>query len=354
MATQKKTKAKKSPAKSGAAAKRKPARKTRAKSAAKPAASRKSAAKKPAAPGKTAAKKKPARTKAAPANKPARRKTTPTRKPANRRAEPAKKPTPPKAPPPKRPLPRAKPDVPPERRAFVFYRTVEPVDLEKHGNLSLVATPTYEFAAETNSIPLNAVEFAPAARHYPIIFNPGLEGLPLAVVGIRGRENLFVEADGTWAEGCYMPAFVRRYPFLMATKRDSNETTFCIDGQAQLLEKGGSRPLFVNGKASDLLQNVARFCTSYAREQNNTRAFVAALNEQKLLIERSADITLPDGKKVAMRGFRVVDSAKLRELPGDLVQDWWKQGWLGWISCHLISLSNFGRLYYRAKQKDGA
>ena len=235
----------------------------------------------------------------------------------------------------------------------MFYRSVEQVDTDKHGDLSLVATPTYEFAAETNSIPLNAVEFAPAARHYPIIFNPGREGLPLAVVGIRGRENLFVEANGKWAEGCYMPAFVRRYPFLMATKRDSNETTFCIDGQAQLLEKGGSRPLFVNGKASDLLQNVARFCTSYAREQNNSRAFVAALNEQDLLIERSADITLPDGKKVAMRGFRVVDSAKLRELPGDLVQDWWNKGWLGWISCHLISLSNFGRLYYRANQREG-
>jgi hypothetical protein len=198
------------------------------------------------------------------------------------------------------------------------------------------------------------VEFAPAARHYPIIFNPGREGLPLAVVGIRARENLFVEADGKWAEGCYMPAFVRRYPFLMATKRDSNETTFCVDDRAQLLEQGGSRPLFVNGKASDLLQNVARFCTSYAREQNNSRTFIAALNEQDLLIERSADMTLPDGKKVAMRGFRVVDSAKLRELPDDLVQDWWKKGWLGWISCHLLSLSNFGRLYYRAKQKDGA
>ncbi len=239
----------------------------------------------------------------------------------------------------------------PGTRVFLFYRNLERIDPARHGDLGLVTTPSYDFARETNSIPLNVIEFRPAARHYPIIFNRDPEDPPLVIVGVRSRENLFVEKDGSWAEGCYMPAFVRRYPFMFLTSRDSGEVAFCLDSDSPLIVRDGKRPLFSRGKPTDLLQNAARFCAAYAREQGNSRAFVAALHEQNLLIERAADITLPDGEKVGVRGFKVVDTSRLRELPADLVAQWWEKGWLDWISCHLVSLGNFGRIYFRAKQR---
>jgi len=102
------------------------------------------------------------------------------------------------------------------------------------------------------------------------------------------------------------------------------------------------------------LQNIARFCAAYARQQNATRNFVAAVEEQDLLIERSADITLPNGQKIAMRGFRVVDEGRLRNLPPAIADEWRRNGWLSWISSHMVSLGNFGRLYFRVKSRDAA
>jgi hypothetical protein len=196
---------------------------------------------------------------------------------------------------------------------------------------------------------VNGVEFAPAARHYPVIFNSDDDAMPLIVLGVRSKENLFVSEDGSWSEGCYIPAFVRRYPFILLSHQNKDEIALCVDSESDLIEEKSDRPLFNDGRPSQLLQNVARFCSSYAREQNKTREFVAALKQHDLLIQRTADLTLPDGQKIAMRGFRVVDEAKMKRLPNNVVSEWWAKGWIQWIDAHILSLGNFGRLYYRAK-----
>jgi len=237
-------------------------------------------------------------------------------------------------------------------RSFLFYQSVDSVSSEQHGKLSLAADIDYTFAEKTNSIPLNGVEFSAAARHYPIIFNHEPGGSPLAIVGVRSNENLFVEGDGNWAEGCYLPAFVRRYPFIFIAERENSELSFCVDSKSNLLTEGGDRALFQNGRSSELLQNIARFCAAYARQQNATRNFVAAIEDQDLLIERSADITLPNGQKIAMRGFRVIDEGRLRNLAPSTADEWRRNGWLSWIASHMVSLGNFGRLYYRVKARD--
>ena len=246
---------------------------------------------------------------------------------------------------------RPKAATPAAERSFLFYNAIDDVSAERHGDLGLTGDIRYDFARTTNSIPLNGVEFVAAARHYPIIFNRDKDRLPLAILGVRANENLFVETDGAWAEGCYLPAFVRRYPFIFVTRPGEKELAFCVDSKSPLLVKGGDRPLFQNGRSSELLQNVARFCAAYARQQNATRTFVAALEAQDVLVERAADITLPDGQKIAMRGFRVVDEGRLRELPGDIAEEWRRNNWMNWIACHMSSLGNFGRLYFRTKVK---
>lgn len=248
-----------------------------------------------------------------------------------------------------KPAAAAEPD-----RSFLFYSTIDDVSAERHGTLGLAGDIRYDFARATNSIPLNGVEFVAAARHYPIVFNRDKDRLPLAILGVRANENLFVETDGAWAEGCYLPAFVRRYPFIFVTRPGEKELAFCVDSNSALLVRDGDRPLFQKGRSSELLQNVARFCAAYARQQNATRNFVSALEAQNVLVERAADITLPDGQKIAMRGFRVVDETRLRDLPPAIAEEWRGNGWMNWIACHISSLGNFGRLYFRTKAKSGA
>lgn len=167
------------------------------------------------------------------------------------------------------------------------------------------------------------------------------------------RKICCVGKDGVWNEGCYIPAFVRRYPFILLSQTDGSEIALCVDGESDLIETNSERPLFNDGKPSQLMQNVARFCSAYAREQNRTREFVAALKAHDLLIPRAADITLPDGQKIGMRGFKVVDENRVKNLPEATVQEWWKKGWIQWINAHSLSLGNFGRLYYRANHEDG-
>jgi hypothetical protein len=232
---------------------------------------------------------------------------------------------------------------------LLFYGDPEPLDPARHGELSLIdGEKTYDFARGTNSVPLNAVEFISAARHYPILFNGDERGMPLALLGLRAHENLFVEDGGLWAEGCYIPAFVRRYPFALMNGDDSSDISLCVDPTAERIVTGGERLLFKDGTPSPVLHSVARFCASYAREQIRTRHLVNALREADLLIERTVDIALRDGEKVAMRGFRVVDEKRLASVPEELVVEWWRKGWMGAIYGHLVSLGNFGRLYVRA------
>jgi|GEM_PF-534044 len=210
--------------------------------------------------------------------------------------------------------------------SFLFYQSVERLDAAEHAGVGLSSVISFEFAKFANSMPVNGVEFGPAARHYPVIFNSDDDAMPLIVLGVRAKENLFVDEDGVWGEGCYIPAFVRRYPFILLNEKDGDEIALCVDGESSLIEAKSDRPLFNDGKPSQLMQNVARFCSAYAREQNKTREFVAALKAHDLLIPRTADLTLPDGQKIGMRGFKVVDEAKVKSLSADTVQDGGKKG----------------------------
>lgn len=238
---------------------------------------------------------------------------------------------------------------PVDATASLFFRQVAPLTPQAHGNLGLIDPLRYDFARPTNVIPLNAVEFLAACRHYPIVFNVDALGEPLAMVGVRGHVNLFVEPDGNWAEGCYIPAFVRRHPFVL-TSDGGKAIALCVDAQSPLIQKGGKRPFFEQGRPTELTRRVAEFCAAFAREQAKTRAFVKRLQELDLLVERAVDIRQAGGERLAFRGIRVVDEAAFRRLPDDEVLRFWKEGWLGLVHAHLASLGNFGRLFNRSRR----
>ena len=136
------------------------------------------------------------------------------------------------------------------QRSFLFYQSIDSVTAEQHNEFCLAEDIDYGFASEINSLPLNRVEFSAAARHYPIIFNGEPKGSPFAVWCARTNENLFVEADNTQAVGCYLPAFVRRYPFIFISGEENAELAFCVDSVLALLTKGGDRALFQSGRSS--------------------------------------------------------------------------------------------------------
>lgn len=233
--------------------------------------------------------------------------------------------------------------------AALFFRHVAPLTPQAHGDLGLIDPLSYDFARPTNVIPLNTVEFLAACRHYPIVFNVDEMGEPLAMVGVRDQTNLFVEQDGAWAEGCYIPAFVRRHPFVL-TSTGGNAIALCVDADSPVLTRNSKRPLFEDGRPTELTRRVAEFCAAFAREQAKTRQFVRALQDLDLLVERAVDIRQSGGERLAFRGVRVVDEAAFRRLSEEDVLRFWQEGWLGLVYAHLASLGNFGRLFNRSRR----
>ncbi|MBB4632920.1 SapC family protein [Sphingosinicella soli] len=229
----------------------------------------------------------------------------------------------------------------------------DPVLLQKelHRHAALLASESYQFAAGAVAVPLNMSEFALAARFYPIVFADTEGMLPLAVTGLRDLSNLFVDREGRWSEGVYVPAYVRRYPFLPVTMSGSDALMLAID-RPRLVEGGGAVPddpnrLFEDGNASALAARALAFCERYHRDHLQTSVFAAALRERDLLDTRRAEVRLPDQSQFRVDGFRMIDRAKLRALPDDTLGDWFRNGWLDLAALAEASQANWQALLDR-------
>ncbi len=221
----------------------------------------------------------------------------------------------------------------------LFYTAPRPLDAERHAGKSIKSKTSYGFARATNAVPLTAAEFPRAMRHYPIVFASDSPAMPLAVLGgLRNAENVFVGDDGSWQPGCYIPAYVRRVPFIFLESADKLNFTLCIDEASEfLVEEDDAQPLFADGKPSEVTDNALKFCSAYQGQSSATQEFVAALDEQELLVPNQAGVTLASGEKMSLSGFRVIDEKKLTALPGETFLDWRERGWLAPIYAQMLS-----------------
>ena len=229
----------------------------------------------------------------------------------------------------------------------LFYNRPVPISPETFKGKSLVPSPSREFARKTNLVPLNATEFPLAQRHYPIVFS--LEGgqFPIAIVGVRNDDNLFVGADGRWQADAYVPAYVRRYPFILMGKTDGKQFALCADMESEYVVDNDENPFYRDGKPVEAVNKAASFCRAFQAEANKTNEFCAALAEQKLLQAKAAEFAHPGGRKIKLGPFRMVDEKKFAELPGKVVADWHGRGWLRFVHAHLFSLANWQNLANR-------
>lgn len=226
----------------------------------------------------------------------------------------------------------------------LFYKRPELLSPDRHGGKSLARSINFRFARATNSVPLNAVEFVLAQRHYPIVFTPANPPLPVAILGLRDEQNLFVNAEGGWKPGHYIPAYIRRYPFVFTTNTGEQSFALCVDAASEFIVEGADNPLFADGKPTQTTNNALNFCAAFQAEFNKTRDFCAALEEQKLLDVKTADVNLPGGQKLVFGNFRVVSEARFQALPEAVVLDWHKRGWVGLVYAHLLSFGSWAHL----------
>ena len=227
----------------------------------------------------------------------------------------------------------------------LFYHHLVGVNPEQFKGYSLKLENGYGFAAGANAIPLNATEFVMACRSYPVVFSTGDKPMPLAITGVAAGENLYCGKDGQWQPGAYVPAYVRRYPFIFFEDHEHDQLLLCFDWVEALLEKGDQCPLFdAQGEATEAAQQAFEFCKMYQEHVVFTEQLVAALVAADLLAEHNAQLTIPGRGTVNLTGFNVVDEEKFSKLDITTLQDWRDKGWLAMIYAHLISFTNWQNL----------
>jgi len=236
-------------------------------------------------------------------------------------------------------------DTAPAAGVPMFYSRPVPLQADAHADLR-VLPGRLGFAAGANALPVLVSEFSAALHHLPILF-AGENAVPMAAMGF-GQHNLFIK-DGFWEEGAYVPAYIRRHPFILIDTDGGQNFLLGIEEDSERLVRGGDegQPLFVDGKPTDMVQQALDFCGQYTRDHEHTRAFSQALLEQDLLVTRSATMRAPDGREQSLQGFRVVDVDKYTALSDEVVLDWHRKGWLALVHQHLMSLGRFGDLSRR-------
>jgi hypothetical protein len=237
---------------------------------------------------------------------------------------------------------------------LLIYRTAVPVNRGRHGHSFVEVGTDYTFSSEVNSVPLMAVEFTEAASEYAIVF-AGAENdvLPAVILGMRGNENLYLGGNNDWGAK-YIPAFVRRYPFVFSKSGD--RFLLCIDEQFKGFNRDGrgQRLFDEGGKPTPFVDNVLKFLEEYQRQYLRTQAFCTKIKELGLLEPMQAQLTTAEpGRLLSLGGFMAVNRAKLKALPGDKLAELARTDELELLYLHLQSMRNFEGVRQRLETAEG-
>lgn len=235
-------------------------------------------------------------------------------------------------------------------KQLLIYDRVVPVNRQVHRDTSVRKLSSFAFAAELNTVPIVDVEFARVALEMPVVFAKTETGLvSLALLGTAEQKCAFVGSDLQWT-GRYVPAFLRRYPFVFAVEPGQDRMTLCMDERFEGLntENRGERMFDADGNPTSYLDTVLRFMEEYQATFHRTQSFCDRLEERGLLEEARIDYRLSNGTKGAVSGFLRVSAEKLRALPDDVLASMVRSGEMDLIQSHMLSLLNAESLVTRS------
>jgi len=243
-------------------------------------------------------------------------------------------------------------------KQLMIYDQVVPISAQRHLDMSVETGIPYDFAREIRAVPLVAEEIPAAAREYTVVFatsSAAGDVTPFAILGVKENENLYVSKDGEWTAK-YIPAFVRRYPFVFASTDDPTKFTLCIDESWQGCnrEGRGERLFDEKGEKSPFLDRLLTFNQEYQKSSMRTNVYCKKLKELELLDAKEARLTLAAGEELKLTGFMVVNREKMNSLPPDSLSEMAKNGMLELTYAHLLSMGNLGLVAGRIAERNAA
>ncbi len=239
----------------------------------------------------------------------------------------------------------------PQPQLPLFYKDLLPLNSRDHGDWKVGPFENADFLASTHAIPLTVDEFVDAQRDYPIVFTAGDNPLPIALMGLNEGVNTFIGDDGKLISRVYVPAYVRRYPFILAKlQKESDDMSLCFDPTAGVVSKRDEgNVLFEDGNPTAYTNDVLEFCKKFEEAGQRTKAFLDELKKLDILMDGEIAITRSDAPDTPFvyRGFRMVNEEKLRALPAETTEALNKNGMNMLIHAHLFSMNLMRTVFER-------
>lgn len=236
----------------------------------------------------------------------------------------------------------------------LFYNGLEPLSSEQHANYRVRPQNSAPFVVGQHAVPITVDEFPLIQRHMPIVFSIGEDSLPIALMGLNEGVNVFFDEQGQLRDATYyVPAYIRRYPYMLARLRpDAQELSLCFDPTAESIgpfEDGD--PLFADGQPSETTKAILQFNETFEQAGARTGQFMRELRESELLMDGEVSIQ-PEGaaQPFIYRGFQMINEEKLTNLRGDQLRKMTQSGMLPLIYAHLFSLSLMREIFARQMQ----
>ena len=233
-----------------------------------------------------------------------------------------------------------------QKKRKKMYKKLVVLDKSKHLDLKLNKMKNLDFAKELNFCPIVAKELEQMAQLFPVVFSGDNENPVLVSLLSLGTQNLAINSEGKWI-GSYVPLFIRRYPFSLASSGENSEQKIVlIDEDSSLFSTSTGENLFTkDGEQTEQLKNAINFLTVYDNDVTITNSVVKTISQSGILETREITVGEGDEKKVLVEGFKVVDREKLNQLSDEILANWTRKGIINFIEVHLKSLNNIERLF---------
>ena len=232
----------------------------------------------------------------------------------------------------------------------LLYRELVPISQQEHATWRYKPNDSGKFLSTEHAVPVTVEEFAIVQRFYPIIFSSGDQPVPLALMGLNEGVNTFIDDDGKMIQDAYVPAYVRRYPFLLAKLRpDTDELSLCVDPTSEAIGAYDEGDMIFDGdQPSEATKGILSFCEQFEQAGQRTGAFMEELKALDILMEGEVSIqTDEQTPPFVYRGFQMVNEEKLRDLRGDQLRKMSQSGMLPLIHAHLFSLAIMREIFGR-------
>ena len=238
----------------------------------------------------------------------------------------------------------------PQPNLPLFFKDLMPLNSKDHANYRTRPMNAAPWLANQHAIPLTVDEFVSAQRDMPIVFSTGDDAVPLALMGLNEGVNTFVDDEGKVTENVYLPAYVRRYPYMLARLRqDSEEMSLCFDPTCEHIgEFEDGQALFEDAQPTEFTKQILEYCEQFEQAGQRTKAFMDELRKHDLLMEGEVAIQQQgNDKPFVYRGFQMINQEKLNELRGDQLRKWTENGLLPLIWAQIFSMDMMRTIFGR-------